>query len=150
MDVVSALKRSHISIAHLFKMKENDFDDNFTNSMSICEKDGFILIIKFQNVGTFKTFKTSSVESSNEQFKNKFISIIDVFIDEITTRFDSKSYEKLIHLYECFTNCDYNVTVESLLEELNENVNLFQIWDEFSTFSEQFGMYKGGRRGAQS
>ena len=36
------------------------------------------------------------------------------------------------------------MTVESLLEELNENVNLFQIWDEFSTFSEQFGMYKGG------
>ena len=36
------------------------------------------------------------------------------------------------------------VTIESLLEELNVNINLFQIWDEFSTFSDQFGMYKSG------
>ena len=36
------------------------------------------------------------------------------------------------------------MTVESLLEELNENLNLYQIWDELSTFTDQFGMYKGG------
>ena len=33
-----------------------------------------------------------------------------------------------------------------MVEELNEdtNKNLFQIWDEFNTFVEQFGIYKSG------
>ena len=30
------------------------------------------------------------------------------------------------------------------LEELDANVNLYQIWDKFSTFTEQFGIYKSG------
>ncbi len=36
------------------------------------------------------------------------------------------------------------MTVESLLEELNEYGNVLQIWDEFSTLIEQFGLYKSG------
>lgn len=39
---------------------------------------------------------------------------------------------------------EIGATVESLLDQLNENENLFQIWDELATFTEQFGMYKSG------
>ena len=36
-----------------------------------------------------------------------------------------------------------------MVEEVNkcENHNIFQIWDEFNTFIEQFGMYKNGGSG---
>ena len=37
MDVVSALKLSQNTIAHLYKMKENDFDAIY----KICEKNDF-------------------------------------------------------------------------------------------------------------
>jgi hypothetical protein len=41
MDVVSALKLSQNTIAHLYKMKENDFDAFYKTSMEICEKNDF-------------------------------------------------------------------------------------------------------------
>ena len=41
-------------------------------------------------------------------------------------------------------------TVECLVRDLENNPNAFQLWDEFATLSESFGLYKGGGGGASA
>ena len=41
MDVVSAYKLSQTTIAHLYKIKENDFDCIYKTSIEICEYNAF-------------------------------------------------------------------------------------------------------------
>ena len=38
---------------------------------------------------------------------------MEVFIIELTERFNPKNYEKLVEFYECFTNCDYNKEINT-------------------------------------
>ena len=47
MDVVSAFRLSQATIAHLFKIEENDFDAIYKTSIEISEK--IILIFKIIN-----------------------------------------------------------------------------------------------------
>jgi hypothetical protein len=41
MDIVSAFKLSEKRVAHLDKLRENDFKSFFKTSIDICEKDEF-------------------------------------------------------------------------------------------------------------
>jgi hypothetical protein len=51
-----------------------------------------------------------------EEYKQKFNKIIEVFFNELSERFNSKNYEKLVEFYECFTTCDHNqkINIEKL------------------------------------
>ena len=52
-----------------------------------------------------------------------------------------------ILFFDYLFNLILGATVESLLEELDKNNNIIQIWDEFSTLIGSFGLYKGGGAG---
>ena len=83
MDVVSAFRLSQTTIAHLYKIKENDFDAIYKTSIEICEKNDF----NIQNNQSRRTC-SNALKDLNEQYKQKFNNIIEVFINELTERFN--------------------------------------------------------------
>ena len=82
MDVVSALKLSQNTIAHLYKMKENDFDAIYKTSMEICEKNDF-------NIQNTKWRRLNISNDLYGEYKQKFNKIIEVFIYELSEPFNS-------------------------------------------------------------
>ena len=120
MDIVSAYKLSQTTIAHLYKIKDNDFDCIYKTSIEICEYNAF----NVQNKQSKRNFSNSSNDLYN-QYKQKFNNIMEVFIIELTERFNPKNYEKLVEFYECFTNCDYNKEINT--EKLQSYSNLIDL-----------------------
>jgi hypothetical protein len=128
MDVVSALKLSQNTIAHLNKMKENDFDAIY----KICEKNDF-------NIQNTKSRRLDISNDLYEEYKQKYNKIIEVFINELSERFNFKNYEKLVQFYEWFTTCDYNkeINIEKL-QSYNSMIDL----NRFEHESKAFVCYK--------
>ena len=113
MDVVTAFKLSEVTVAHLYKFGENDFEYIFKASIEICEKGDFL-------INTNVSRRCSAIDPQDpvfkKQFNEKFKLIIETFVNEITERFNPQNYEALIEFYECFINLDFKkeINVEKL------------------------------------
>ena len=136
LDVVSAFKLSEITVTHLHKLRENDFESIFKESMDKCEKDEF-------SINTNGSRRSSRIDSSHpnfkQQFNEKFNLIIDAFVHEIIARFDPTSYSTLSELYECFTNVEYNKDID--VEKLKIYKNIFD-FDRLKCDAKAFVCYK--------
>lgn len=136
MDVVSAFKLSEITVAHLDKLRENDFESIFKDSMDICEKDEFL-------INTNASRRSTAIDSKHPNFKqqysDKFKLIIDVFVNEIIARFEPTSYITLIELYECFINFDYNREID--VQKLNIYKNILD-FERLKCDAKAFVCYK--------
>ena len=59
--------------------------------MEICEKNDF-------NIQNTKSRRLNISNDLYEEYKQKFNKIIEVFINELRERYNSKNYEKLVEL----------------------------------------------------
>lgn len=74
--------------------------------------------------------RSVSVSLDDEAFKKKyfekFVAIVDIFVQEINERFEPKIYEPLMQLYNCFITDDYNNEINFKVLNIYKNILDFE------------------------
>ena len=136
MDVVTAFRLSEVTVAHLHKLSENDFESIFEASYEICEHEGFL-------INPAGSRRSGTVNSNDPNFKNQykeqFQAVIGCFVNEIIERFNPKSYAALIEMYESFINVEYERELQVNKLDIYEKILDF---DRYKLESKSFVCYK--------